>query len=228
MSAYYFAPAVYHTGSLATQESDTTLAVLHRAGIAGATSVLDVGCGAGQTLRLVERLNTSALLLGIDPDAGACRAGRRAGPRIEFLAGAGERLPLADHSMSHVICRVAINYMHQRSALREMTRVLKPGGKIVLSFIGFGYALREVCHPGKGRWAPRLGNLKDVLAGAALQWLGYQGRRNSFWGRSVPYTACGWLRRGLQKEGCALDWLQCEDRYLCWATVWWAIFSKYE
>ncbi len=226
MSAYFYAPAAYHEGSFATQQKDRTREVLERAGIAGAASVLDVGCGAGQTLRVVESLSPAALLIGVDPEEGACRNGRRAGPRIHFLTGEGERLPLADGMIGAVICRVALNYMHQARALREMARVLAPGGKMVLSCHGFGYNLREVLFPGRGDWRQRLGNLKDLLAGALLQALGYQAQRGSFWGRSVPYTSLGRLKRELRRQACEITWLECDGRFLGWATVWWVVLTK--
>ncbi len=225
MTTYAFAPASYHGGSLVTQRSDMTVGVLERAGVAKATCVLDVGCGAGQTLRIVEELNQAAVLVGIDPDEDAWRRGPR-GTRIHFVKGAGERLPLADGSVSHAICRVAINYMHQASTLREVARVLAPGGKLVLSFIGFGYTLREALYPGGRGLRQRLGNIKDLLAGALLQVFGYQGSRHTFWGRSVPYTAVARLRRQVRERGCEILWLGCEGRFLGWATIWWAIVSK--
>ncbi|HYT90545.1 MAG TPA: class I SAM-dependent methyltransferase [Gemmataceae bacterium] len=203
-----------------------TASVLERASIAQATSVLDVGCGAGQTLRLVAGLNEAALLIGVDPDEDACRSGRRGGERIHFLKGEGERLPLADGSVTHVICRVAVNYMHQARALREMTRVLAPGGTLVLSFIGFGYSLREVLAPGNAGLRQRLGNLKCLLSGILLQTLGYQGERGTFWGRSVPYTSVARLQCQLRERGCTMTWLGCEGRFLGTATICWAIISK--
>jgi SAM-dependent methyltransferase len=224
-SSYFLAPASYHDGSFATQKSDRTMAVLEQAGIADATCVLDVGCGAGQTLRLVAALNPTALLIGIDPDEGAWR-GSTHSSRLNLLKGEGERLPLADGSVSHALCRVAINYMHQAQALGELTRVLAPGGKLVLSFIGFGYSLRETLQSGPGGFRQRLGNLKDLLAGITLQMVGFQGNRGTFWGRSVPYTARGWLRRQLRSRNCAISWLDCEGRFMGWGTIWWAIIAK--
>jgi SAM-dependent methyltransferase len=227
-STYYLAPASYHEGSLATQRSDMTRTLLEQAGIADASCVLDVGCGAGQTLHVVAGMNKAAVLVGVDPDEDACCNGRRANRRIHFLRGEGERLPLADGSVSHVVCRVAINYMHQARTLREMVRVLLPGGKLVLSFIGFGYSLREVLSPGRGGLRQRLGNLKDLLAGVLLQALGYQGRRGTFLGRSVPYTPVSWLRRQLRRQNCTVNALACEGHYLRAGTIWWAVIAKRE
>lgn len=98
--------------------------------------VLDVGCGAGQEmLPFVER---GARGFGIDaaPDAG--RVGRRlyAAKNLEkqiyFLRASGSELPFAASSFDVLICRVALMYMNNRAALREMARVLKPGGVFFL------------------------------------------------------------------------------------------------
>jgi SAM-dependent methyltransferase len=228
MPTYFLAPTSYHEGSAVTQRSDMTAVILEKAGIGSATCVLDIGCGAGQTLRVVQGLNDTALLIGVDPDEESCRGGHQESGRIHFLIGEGERLPFPNESVSHAICRVAINYMHQASALREMARVLTPGGKIVLSFIGFGYSLREALAPHRCSLRQRLGNFKDLVAGVLLQALGYQGSRGSFWGRSVPYTSVAWLRRQLQDLDCTVTWLECEGRFLGIGTIWWAIISKTE
>src|SRR5262249_27355914 len=133
MANYFFAPTSYHAGSLARQRSDATRAVLERAGISEATVVLDIGCGAGQTPRLVEDLNPAAMLIGVDPDPEVCRDGSAAAERIHFIQAEGEHLPLADGSVDFAICRVAINYMHHAKAVREFARVLAPGATLVLS-----------------------------------------------------------------------------------------------
>ena|SRR5438552_6555514 len=226
MVSYSFAPASFHRGSLAKQKSDVTAAMLAKAGIANAGRILDIGCGAGQTLRLVEELNNQAMLLGIDPDEEACRSGRQGNQRIHFVQGEGEHLPIADRSVHFAICRVAINYMHQATALREMARVLAPGGRIVISFHAFGYALRELLCPPKHGIRQRLGYLKDFVAGLVLHLVGYQGNRRTFWGRSVPYTACSRLRRQLREVDFEVTWLRCEGHFLGWGTVQWAIISR--
>lgn len=226
MSTYFFAPPSYHDGSFTTQRRDITAAVLEHAGIGSASRVLDVGCGAGQTLRVIEELNEMALLIGVDPDENSCRCGRQQSSRIHFLKGEGEQLPLADDSCSHVVCRVAINYMHQANTLREMIRVLAPGGKLVLSFIGFGYALREVVVSHRGRLRQWLGNLKCLLAGVWLQAFGYQGGRGTFWGRSVPYTSVTRLRSQLHELDCRITWSGREGSFLSAVTIGWAIIFK--
>jgi SAM-dependent methyltransferase len=226
MPIFFYAPPAYHHGALAKQRADLTREMLQRANIEEATCVLDVGCGAGQTLRVVEDLNPTALLVGLEPDESACTLGRTLSERIHFLKGEGERLPLADGSVSHAVSCVAINYMNQAGAVRELTRVMAPGGKLVLSFIGFGYTLRDALFPRKKGFRQRLGNIKDFVMGLVLQIVGFQGKRSTFWGRTTPHTSVAWLRCRLREQGCAITWLGSEGRFLCWPATWWAIITK--
>lgn len=95
--------------------------------------VLDVGCGAGQTLRRLEP-DRPAELYGIDIDPTALALGARLthdeAINLTVVAGAATALPFANDSFDLVLTRVALNYMNQRAALAEMTRVTRPGGKI--------------------------------------------------------------------------------------------------
>ncbi len=95
--------------------------------------VLDVGCGAGQTLRrLAIESQKSVELFGVDCDTTALALGSRLaaveGIPLTMVSTSGVELPFREASFDLVITRVALNYMRQPLALREMTRVLKPGG----------------------------------------------------------------------------------------------------
>jgi SAM-dependent methyltransferase len=225
-STYASPDLVYHEGSFARQASDFTVPMLQRAAVSTSARVLDVGCGAGQTLRVVDGMNRSAVLIGVDPDARALEHGQSAGKRIWFLRGAGERLPIADGSADLVICRVAINYMHQGQALSELARVAAPRGRILVSFIAPGYSLREVVLPGQKGFCQRVGNFKDLVAGLVLQVTGLQPRRSTFWGRSVPYTSQSRLRRQLRAVSFRVAWLRHEGTFLGLPTVSWALLER--
>lgn len=97
-----------------------------------ATSVLDIGCGAGQTLIA---LPPGKRCIGVDIDEEAIRLGASwpAAANIRFAAARGERLPFRDGSFDFVYSRVALPYMHVLTALAEMRRVLRPGGRIWLT-----------------------------------------------------------------------------------------------
>src|SRR2546421_12144982 len=89
--------------------------------------ILDVGCGAGQTL-IASGLAPEVTAIGGDSDARALALGRRLDKRIRFVCAKGESLPLPSNHFDLVISRVSLPYMRRRAALAEMARVLAPGG----------------------------------------------------------------------------------------------------
>jgi len=105
--------------------------------------VLDVGCGAGQTL-IGCRLGEGVLAVGIDTDVTALSLGKQFTTAIQFVFGEGEALPFADSSFDLVICRVALPYMNVARALAEMYRVTAAGGDLWLVLHPFGMAVREL------------------------------------------------------------------------------------
>jgi ubiquinone/menaquinone biosynthesis C-methylase UbiE len=93
--------------------------------------ILDVGCGAGQTL-IASNLEEGVLAVGADLDYLALAYGRQQATNINFVRAAGEALPFKNDSFDLVICRVALPYMHVERALREMFRVLDETGELWL------------------------------------------------------------------------------------------------
>ena len=91
--------------------------------------ILDVGCGAGQTL-IASTLGAQVTAIGIDRDLDALRLGRKLDKRIPFVCARGETLPIRGGYFDLVISRVSLPYMKTSVAIEEMTRVLKPGGTI--------------------------------------------------------------------------------------------------
>ena len=91
--------------------------------------ILDIGCGAGQTL-IGLALTPEIRAIGVDPDIAALELGREWAPSIPFVSADAEALPFPDGAFDLVISRVAVPYMHIPVALREMHRVLAPGGRL--------------------------------------------------------------------------------------------------
>lgn len=87
--------------------------------------VLDVGCGAGQTLIACYGDRRP---FGIDVALDALQLGRSLTDRVAFIGAAAERLPFRDGSFDVVIARVSLPYTDLRLSLPEIRRVLKPGG----------------------------------------------------------------------------------------------------
>lgn len=99
-------------------------------------TVLDVGCGVGHWgQRLMRHLSRTTTLYGVDAEeAWIGKAQERAtslglGDRTVFQVGTAESLPWEDNSLDMVTCQTLLIHVPQlQDAVREMTRVLRPGG----------------------------------------------------------------------------------------------------
>ena len=165
--------------------------------------VLDVGCGAGQTLRALGRYGP-ARRLGLDADlellAVGRRLARRRGEAIDFVRATAHSLPLADGWFSLIICRVALNYMHQRQALQEMARVLGPGGLLICGFEGPGYDLGQLALARGGR--QRLCRLRNLGMGLLLESTGWQPTPGHRISGDRAFVTARRLARVLGRAGC--------------------------
>jgi arsenite methyltransferase len=104
--------------------------------------VVDVGCGAGlDSLIAAKTAGPSARVIGVDMTPAMlekARAGAAEGgfSNVEFREGYGEALPIPDGWADVVISNGALNLMPDKNAaLREMARVLKPGGRLQIADI---------------------------------------------------------------------------------------------
>lgn len=138
----------------------------------GYRRVLDVGCGAGQTL-VASCLDAGVTAVGVDLDGGALRLGRAIDPRIRYVQARGESLPLPTAHFDLVISRVALPYMNQRAALAEMARVLAPGGALWLALHPACAVLAQLReHLRRGEWRPALRRLYALANGALFHLTG--------------------------------------------------------
>ena len=94
--------------------------------------VLDVGCGEGRFCRMLAACG--ARTVGVDPTVELLAEARRQQPNGVFHAASAEALPVADASMDLVVSYVAlVDIPDFRGAIREMARVLRPGGCCVVA-----------------------------------------------------------------------------------------------
>jgi ubiquinone/menaquinone biosynthesis C-methylase UbiE len=113
--------------------------ILDLAGDVTGKRVLDAGCGDGLLTRsLGER---GAHIVGLDADrrmlvAAAARAAG-GGVHAEFVEGRLERLPFADNAFDVVVAVTVLCVVSDASvAVREIARVLRPGGRLVIGELG--------------------------------------------------------------------------------------------
>ena len=97
--------------------------------------VLDVACGTGILARTAAgRLEPTGQVVGIDPNPGMIALARQLAPAVEWREGRAEELPFADQSFDAVVSQFGLMFFtDRRQALREMHRVLKPGGHMVVA-----------------------------------------------------------------------------------------------
>lgn len=90
--------------------------------------VLDLACGTGDLLRLARDWGLRPI--GADLSAGMLA---RVGGGVPLVQAAGEALPLADESVDGALSGFALrNFVDLRATLRELARVIRPGGPLAL------------------------------------------------------------------------------------------------
>lgn len=125
--------------------------------------VLEVGLGTGRNLRHYDATRVQQVV-GVDPalrmNRLAARRVKACGLKVELMGLSAEKLPAADASFDTVVSTYTLcSIPDPVAALREMRRVLKPGGKLLFSEHG------RAPDPGVARWQTRLQPYWKPLAG---------------------------------------------------------------
>ncbi|OMC08622.1 class I SAM-dependent methyltransferase [Mycolicibacterium fortuitum] len=96
----------------------------------GAHDVLDLGAGTGKlTTRLVER---GLDVIAVDPIPEMLELLSTSLPDTPALLGTAEEIPLADNSVDAVLVAQAWHWFDPERAVKEVSRVLRPGGRLGL------------------------------------------------------------------------------------------------
>jgi ubiquinone/menaquinone biosynthesis C-methylase UbiE len=105
--------------------------------------VLDVACGTGLiAFAAVRAVGPQGRVLGVDlagqmVDVAARRAAEQQLPNVAFARMGAEALALPDAGFDVVLCALGLMYLPEpEQALREIRRVLRPGGRMVLAVWG--------------------------------------------------------------------------------------------
>lgn len=95
--------------------------------------VLDCGCGMGFYLMAMQQLR-ELRLTGLDSDRDRLRYTEQVGVRATLVEGDVEELPFADASFDRVLLSEVLEHVQDDvAALREVHRVLRPGGVLAIS-----------------------------------------------------------------------------------------------
>lgn len=104
------------------------------AGVRPGQAVLDVACGTGIVARVAaDRVGAAGRVVGVDLNEAMLTVARRVRPDIEWRQGDAGALPFPDGSFDAVVCQMALMFFPDRArALREMRRVVAPGGTVAV------------------------------------------------------------------------------------------------
>jgi ubiquinone/menaquinone biosynthesis C-methylase UbiE len=128
--------------------------MIEMAGISAGHRVLDIAAGAGeQSITVAKKVGPTGYVLATDISANilefAKEMAKKAGlANIETKVMDGENLALGDNQFDAVISRVGLIYFpDQQKALKEMFRVLKPGGRVAAIVYSTPEKYRFFCMP---------------------------------------------------------------------------------
>jgi SAM-dependent methyltransferase len=121
-----FVPALF--GAWAPKVADA-------AALAAGERVLDVACGTGVVAReAARRCGVTGSVAGLDLGAGMIAVARSLAPGVDFREGNALALPWPDAAFDVVVCQFGLMFFGDRErAVREMARVLRPGGRLAVA-----------------------------------------------------------------------------------------------
>jgi len=153
----YLTTVQYQTGAnLAARQSiyafarpkiDLVAAVLGLAGLGGAETVADIGCGSGIYPAGLASRGHAGHVLGVDLSPGMLAAARAAAPDASLAVGDAAALPLADAVADVTLAPHMLYHVPDpRAAVAELRRVTRPGGQLLVVLNGTGHLaeLREL------------------------------------------------------------------------------------
>jgi SAM-dependent methyltransferase len=98
--------------------------------LSATATVLELGAGTGKLTRLL--LGKFIRVTAVEPDEEMRALLARYAPRAEVVPGAAERIPLADSCVDAVFVAEAFHLFEGDRVVREIARVLEPGGLLAL------------------------------------------------------------------------------------------------
>lgn len=189
IGAYTRLAPVYEAWARLT-EAGPRRRVLELAGVRDGEAVLEVATGTGAQLIELARQNPSRETVGVEPADGMLAQARKrlaaAGIewRVELLRASALELPFEDRRFDLVVNSYMLDLLPRDDiprALREFGRVLRPGGRIVLSNMTLGERRHHrVWDAFYARGINLTANCRGVLAAPVLDGLGFQDIRREY------------------------------------------------
>jgi len=134
-----------------------------KAGIKDASLILDVGCGSGAVTKDLAA-HTNGTIIALDDSLDMVEVAKRIlknSKNVYLCVGDAHRLPFKDNSFDISICNLVLMWAkNPQQVVKEMARVVKPGGKVVASL--------EPDFGGKIHW-PENEKVDPIFAGEAIK-----------------------------------------------------------
>ena len=147
-------------------------------GLPDGSQGLDVGCGVGlYALWLAEAVGPKGRVLGIEPSTERVEEARAlvghvlGAPRLEFREGDATKLDAPDATLDWVWCGDVLHHVQETGrALAEFSRVVRPGGRVIVKESQLLHGLFLPGHPA----------LERRLRQAEMEWSRHEGGESSF------------------------------------------------
>ena len=171
-------------------ESKARRRVMELASVGPGEDVLEVAVGTGVQLVRLAHANPGGRVAGIEPSTGMLRQARRRidaaglGDRVELIQGSALDLPFDDEAFDLLVNGYMLDLLPRDDiprALEEFKRVLRPGGRLVLSNMTKGTRRRErIWDWLYGHGVVLTANCRGVLAKPVLRELGFARIRREY------------------------------------------------
>jgi demethylmenaquinone methyltransferase/2-methoxy-6-polyprenyl-1,4-benzoquinol methylase/phosphoethanolamine N-methyltransferase len=135
-------------------------------------NILDVGCGTGSlTIASKQKQGDDGEVVGIDPSSNmvdlARRKAEKTGLQIDFRVGVIENLVFEAERFDLVLSSLMMHHLTselKELGLREVHRVLKPGGKILIVELDPGaYSLASLVHGHSAQLSAELESTRQIM-----------------------------------------------------------------